>query len=125
MYSVAGAADPVLLEPGGEFEMVVAPASPVKGAIGARAFLLRGSEVRPWKVPAAVGLDGSVRIAGPVDTLFAGVPAGNWEIAVAVGRPEVLPTAPRDIATSASTTTDVRPTAWRAVRERIRLAPSP
>jgi len=120
-YSLAADGGEAVLRPGASFEMVIAPASPVKGAIGARAFLLRGGEVRPWNVPASVGLDGSVRIAGQVDTLFAGVPPGTWEIAVAVGRPEVLPTAPRDIL--ASTAADTRPSAWRAVRERIRLEP--
>lgn len=120
-YSIETDGGERLLRPGDTFEMVLSPASPVTGAIGARAFLLRASEVRPWSVPSSVGLDGSVRIAGQVDTLFAGVPAGPWEIAVAVGRPEVLPTAPKDIAGSA--TADVRPSAWRAVRELIRLEP--
>jgi len=120
-YSLANDAGDVALGPGTAFEMVLRPASPVRGAIGARAFLLRGNDVRPWDAPSSVGLDGSVRIAGPVDVLFAGVPAGKWEIAVAVGRPEVLPTAPRDITRSRDA--DARPSAWRLVRERIRLEP--
>jgi hypothetical protein len=44
-----------------------------------------------------VDRDGSLRISGSVDALFAGVPAGPWEIAVAVGRPENLPASPRDV----------------------------
>jgi hypothetical protein len=120
-YSLATDVGEVALGPGAAFEMLLRPASPVKGAIGTRAFLLRGAEVRPWDAPSSVALDGSVRIAGPVDTLFAGVPGGRWEIAVAVGRPEVLPTAPRDIARSKDA--DARPSAWRLVRERIRLEP--
>ncbi len=109
------------VRPGATFEMVLRPASPVEGAIGARAFLLRGSEVRPWNPPSSVGLDGSVRITGPVDTLFAGIPAGGWEVAVAVGRPEVLPSAPGDITRARDE--DTRPSAWRLVRERVRLEP--
>jgi hypothetical protein len=113
----------MVLAQGTTFEMILRPASPVAGAIGTRAFLLRGDEVRPWNAPASVGLDGSVRIAGPVDTLFAGVPGGPWEVAIAVGRPEVLPTAPRDITRSIDA--DKRPSAWRVVRERIRLETAP
>jgi len=119
-YSLAADGGEVALAPGSAFDMVLRPAAPVKGAIGARAFLVRGDEVRPWDAPSSVGLDGSVRIAGPVDALFRGVPAGPWEIAVAVGRPEVLPTAPRDVMRRGE---DSRPSAWRMVRERIRLEP--
>jgi hypothetical protein len=122
-YSLAGNQGELVLTPGTAFEMLLRPASPVEGAIGARAFLLRGDEVRPWNAPSSVGLDGSVRIGGPVDTIFAGVPGGPWEVVVAVGRPEVLPTAPRDIVRS--TNADTRPSAWRVVRERIRLRAAP
>ena len=115
----AAAAGEFVVRPGATFEMVLRPASPVEGAIGARAFLLRGSEVRPWNPPSSVGLDGSVHIGGPADTLFAGIPAGAWEVAVAVGRPEVLPSAPGDITRARDQ--DTRPSAWRLVRERVRL----
>lgn len=120
-YSLATDGGDALVRPGTTFDMVLRPASPVEGAIGARAFLLRDSEVRPWSCPSSVGLDGSVHIGGPVDALFAGIPAGSWEVAVAVGRPEVLPTAPGDITHSREG--DTRPSAWRVVRERIRLEP--
>ncbi|MGH7271986.1 MAG: hypothetical protein ACREJ3_16270, partial [Polyangiaceae bacterium] len=63
--------------------------------------------------------DGSIRIAGAVDTLFAGVPKGDWVVAVAVGRPATLPTAPRDVLRER--TEDVPSMSWRLVRERIRL----
>ena len=46
------------------------------GAIAARGFLLRGDTVRPWDPPFSVDGDGTVHIAGAVDVLFAGVPAG-------------------------------------------------
>ncbi|MGH7269431.1 MAG: hypothetical protein ACREJ3_03290, partial [Polyangiaceae bacterium] len=81
--------------PGGQFEIDLSPAAPITGAVGARAFLLRGDTVRPWNPPFSVSQDGSIRIAGAVDTLFAGVPKGDWAVAVAVGRPATLPTAPR------------------------------
>jgi hypothetical protein len=118
-YELARAPAEIILKPGDRFEMNLRPAAAVQGAIGARAFLLRGSEVRPWDAPFSVGADGSVRIAGPVDLLFAGVPRGRWEVAVAVGRPELLPTAPRDILHGRND--DPRPSGWRLVREQIRL----
>jgi hypothetical protein len=69
----------------------------VQGAVGARAFLVRGAEVRPWDPPLSVDRDGSVHIEGPVEALFGGVPAGRWEIVLAVGRPETLPRAATDV----------------------------
>jgi hypothetical protein len=97
-YIVANGNDEELhLMPHGQFEVVLRPAAAVDGAIGARAFLLRGDTVRPWDPPFQVTRDGTVTIAGAVDILFHGVPPGPWDVAVAVGRPEVLPTAPRDV----------------------------
>jgi hypothetical protein len=105
---------------GGHFSIEVHPSAPVVGAVGARAFLVRGAEVRPWDPPFAVERDGSLRIEGPVDTLFAGVSDGSWEIALAVGRPETLPTAPRDILREEAGHGGGA-AAWRLVRERIKI----
>ncbi|MGD0676505.1 MAG: hypothetical protein ABSC94_13885 [Polyangiaceae bacterium] len=80
-----------------EFELEARPDGRVEGAVAARAFLLRAAEVRAWDPPFAVSRDGVIRIRGSVRTLFAGVPVGRWEVAVAVGRPELLPTAPNDV----------------------------
>jgi hypothetical protein len=109
----------VNLPPGARFEIELRPATPVEGAIAARGFLLRGEEVRPWDPPFSVTQDGRVRIAGRVDALFAGVPAGAWEVALAVGRPEVLPTAPRDVLRARNN--EPSQAGWHLVRERIRL----
>jgi hypothetical protein len=108
-----------VLRGGGQFEMVLRPESPVAGAVGARAFLLRRDEVRAWDPPYSVAVDGVVRISGTVDALFAGIPRGPWEVAVAVGRPEVLPTSPHDILRRR----DEDPTfaGWHLVRVSIRL----
>jgi hypothetical protein len=95
---VASAANGVLtLDPHSEFRLVLRPVTHVDGAVGARAFLVRGESVRPWDPPFDVTREGVVTIAGPVDVLFHDVPPGAWDVAVAVGRPEVLPTAPRDV----------------------------
>jgi hypothetical protein len=111
---------PAVLAAGARFEMDVAPATPVAGAVGVRAFLLQDDTVRPWDPPVDVGKDGSVHVAGPVDRLFAGVPAGEWEVALAVGRPETLPTAPLDVLRARGV--DGGAAAWRLVRLRVRLA---
>ncbi|MGH7297821.1 MAG: hypothetical protein ACRELB_22975, partial [Polyangiaceae bacterium] len=101
---------------GKTFRIDVEPTGEVTGAVGARGFLLRGDEVRPWDPQFEVARDGSVHLAGPVDTLFAGVPPGPWEVAVAVGRPENLPTAPRDVLLARDG--GPAPAAWRLVRKR-------
>jgi hypothetical protein len=105
---------------GARFQIVAQPVAPVQGAIGARAFLIRGDEVRAWDPPVTVDRDGSVRIDGPVDALFAGVPTGTWDVALAVGRPEVLPTAPRDVLRAREDGGTER-AAWRLVEKRVRL----
>jgi hypothetical protein len=91
----------------------------VTGAVAVRGFLLRGDEVRPWDPPFEVSRDGSVRVSGPVDALFKGVPAGEWEVALAVGRPEALPTAPRDVLRARDP--DAGSQAWRLLRRRVVL----
>jgi hypothetical protein len=119
-FAVAGARpDEVPLEPGGRFELELRPLGSVTGAIAARGFLLRGDTVRPWDPPFSVDGDGTVRISGAVDALFAGVPAGPWEVAVAVGRPETLPTAPNDILRARGEQPEN--VGWRLVRERVVL----
>jgi hypothetical protein len=121
-YTLAKGSSEGALERGSSFELVIEPDAPVQGAVGARAFLLRGNEARAWEPPSSVGQDGSIRIAGPVDQLFAGVPAGDWEVAVAVGRPETLPTVPRDVALARNADpATTSPRAWRLVRESVRL----
>jgi hypothetical protein len=118
-YALVANGDTETLRPGGRFEIEVRPLGPVTGAVGARAFLLRGDAVRPWDPPFVVDRDGSVRIAGPVASLFAGVPAGEWEVAVAVGRPEMLPTAPKDVLRAREP--HAGDAAWRLVRRRVLL----
>jgi hypothetical protein len=129
------------IDRGGRFDLELRPRGPVAGAIGARAFLLRTSgagapsapldggsqreweRVRPWDPQADADRDGTVRIIGASADLFAGVPDGTWDVAVAVGRPEVLPTAPRDVVGEIGR--DRGPSAaWRLVVERIVLEPA-
>jgi hypothetical protein len=119
-FAVANARpDAVTLSPGGQFQLELRPEHPVTGAIAARGFLLQGDTVRPWDPPFSVDRDGTVRIAGPVDALFAGIPAGAWEVAIAVGRPETLPTAPNDVLRARGQ--ELEAAGWRLVRERVVL----
>jgi hypothetical protein len=124
-YALASATaeEPVQLAPGARFEIEARPTQEVTGAIAARAFLLRGDEVRPWNPVIEVERDGTVRVSGAVEKLFAGVPAGEWEVALAVGRPESLPTAPHDVLRARNP--DAGSEAWRLVRRRVVLAVSP
>jgi hypothetical protein len=109
----------VTLVAGGHFDLELRPEHPVTGAIAARGFLLRGETVRPWDPPFTVAGDGTVRIEGAVDVLFAGVPPGPWEVAIAVGRPENLPTAPNDVLRGREQQPEG--VSWRLVRERVVL----
>ncbi|MGA7124493.1 MAG: hypothetical protein WBY94_30605 [Polyangiaceae bacterium] len=120
-YTLATSGDVTVLRRGGHFELDAVPTREVTGAVGARAFLVRGTEVRPWDPPFEVSRDGSAHIRGQVDGLFAGVPPGDWEIDVAIGRPEMLPTAPKDVLRARDADVDAGAAAWRLVRERIHL----
>jgi hypothetical protein len=119
LYTLAGTSGGTALAPGDRFELVLKPTAPIQGAVGARGFLLRPNEVRPWDPPFAVGVDGSVHLEGDVAAVFAGVPSGEWDVAVAVGRPELLPTAPRDILRALEPRGG--PAGWRLLHERVRL----
>jgi hypothetical protein len=114
----------VHLAAGGRFSLAAEPLGVVQGAVGARGFLVRGDEVRLWEPPFSVDRDGSVHIDGAVDALFHGVPAGPWDVVLAVGRPETLPTAPRDILQARTAPAVDGPeghAAWHLVREHIVL----
>ncbi len=118
-FALAGDGGVRTVRRGETFEMTVLPQAQAAGAIGARAFLVRGDEVRPWTAPYSVALDGTVTISGPCEVLFDGVPPGAWDVAIAVGRPETLPTAPRDILRAQDA--GAGDAAWRLVRQRIAI----
>jgi hypothetical protein len=121
-YSLTGGetdAGAVVLRAGERFRLAVEPGGIVTGAVGARGFLLRGDEVQAWDPPFTVDRDGSIHLDGPVETLFAGIAPGPWEVAVAVGRPETLPTAPRDVLRARDA--GAGDAAWHLVREHVVL----
>jgi hypothetical protein len=113
---------PPVLSKDARFEMVVDPTNQVTGAIGVKAFLLQNDTVRPWDPPVDVERGGTVRVEGPVDRLFAGVPAGDWDVALVVGRPETLPTATADVLRARNASADGGAAAYHLVRMHVRLA---
>ncbi|WP_437790652.1 hypothetical protein [Sorangium sp. So ce693] len=117
--SAAGAT--ARLGPGSRLEITLRPATRVDGPVAVRAFLIQGDTARPWDVHADLSEQGAARIEGDTETLFSGVPEGEWEIAIAIGRPAALPD-------SAAGLTDARPSEkkdkpFRILRFKVLLLP--
>ncbi|WP_437849792.1 hypothetical protein [Sorangium sp. So ce363] len=87
----SGADATARLGPGSRLEITLRPATRVDGPVAVRAFLIQGETARPWDVHADLSEQGAARIEGDTETLFPGVPEGEWEIAIAIGRPAALP----------------------------------
>lgn len=81
---------PVEKTRGAPWRIDLRPSTRIEGPVGFLGFLARENDVRPWAPAAEVGPKGTIRISGPVETLFAGVPEGQWDIVLIVARPEVL-----------------------------------
>jgi hypothetical protein len=77
---------------GERVRLSIRPGTTVSGPIEARIFLRRGDDVRPWPTAVDVSSAGAVRIAASPDTLPPGT-EGEWELVVAIGRPQSLPAA--------------------------------
>jgi hypothetical protein len=117
-YSIAESST-TELHPGGQFLLQLDPRGPLTGAVMAKAFLLRGTQLQAWQPVFDVDKDGTIRVMGPIDTLFAGVPAGEWELDVVVGRPEQLPRSPDDAMKGRDT--QVSGGAWQLLHELVRV----
>ncbi|WP_437979708.1 hypothetical protein [Sorangium sp. So ce117] len=87
----SGAGATARLGPGSRLEITLRPTTRVDGPVAVRAFLIQGETARPWDVHADLSEQGAARIEGDTETLFPGVPEGEWEIAIAIGRPAALP----------------------------------
>lgn len=107
------------LRPTDRLELLLRPTTPVTGAVAVRGFVVRGDDVKAWDPPFSVTPDGTVRIEGVVGTLFEGVSPGVWQIALAVGRPEVLPTLPSEILRAKAYPS--APAGWRLLRQPVKL----
>lgn len=117
-YSIASGST-TELRPGGQFSLELDPKGPLTGAVMAKAFLLQGTTLHAWEPVFVVDKDGTIHVAGPVDTLFAGVPAGEWELEVVVGRPEQLPRTPDDAVKGRDA--PVSGGAWQLLHERVHV----
>lgn len=111
----------VILRPGDILDITLRPATRVGFYVRARAYLVRGDEVRPWAAPVRLDGDGGAHVAGVREALFAGVPAGAWEIVVAIGRAEALPASPEALA-AALRAGDAAGRGYRLARGRVILA---
>jgi hypothetical protein len=58
-----------------------------------------------------------MHLEADASALFAGVPAGDWDLAIAVGRPEMLPRAPSDALRPPPAGAQGAP--WFLVRQRV------
>jgi hypothetical protein len=88
----AGTKSPSPLRVGGPLELVLRPTGKVTGAVGARAFFVRDGKGIVWETAKPhVTPDGTVRLTGILDPPL---PPGEWDLAVAVGRLEMIPLTP-------------------------------
>jgi hypothetical protein len=80
------------LGPSARLELVLRPSRAVEGPVAARLFLIEAGRAREWKASTEVSPDGAVRViaqgadVGPVAS-------SEVEVAVAVARPDALPSA--------------------------------
>ncbi len=101
---------------GTRLEISLRPATSARSPVAVRAFLVRDGRARVWDVPAAIAETGAVRVEGTREALFAGVPAGSWEMVFAVGAPGALPSADEVLAGR-------EPTPYRLLRRPLVLLP--
>jgi hypothetical protein len=75
---------------GQRFRILLRPRTALQDRVGAKLFLRRADDVRVWDAPVDVSNEGAIRVVTSLDTL---PPAsdGAWELVVAVGRPDALP----------------------------------
>jgi hypothetical protein len=93
---------------GDRMRLVVRPSTATEGALEARVFVKRGTDVRAWPSAVEVSRAGAVRIVAAAASLPADT-TGAWEMLVVVGRPGAMPTS-SEIQTmqTADATRDVR-----------------
>lgn len=77
--------------PGSHFELIARPREPVAGPLAARAALVRNGRSEVWAAPAHIIKGGAVQIEGTREAVFPGIPDGDVEIWLAIGRPGELP----------------------------------
>jgi hypothetical protein len=111
---------PIRLVPGTRLDLTLRPETAVTGAVAVRAVLSRDGRVQRWDAPAEIQPDGVVRIVAPRDTAFPGVAPGPWELIVAVGRHDDLPSTPEAL-DRAPARVEARARAYHVARVRLLL----
>jgi tetratricopeptide (TPR) repeat protein len=89
--------EPIHLAPGTSLHLRLLPFTEAKGPLAVRAALVRDGRAEAWRAPATFEPNGIVEVVAPRDTAFAGVAGGAWELVVAVGRPDALPSTPEGL----------------------------
>ncbi|MDC0677001.1 hypothetical protein [Sorangium atrum] len=117
----SGADATARLGPGSRLEITLRPATRVDGPVALRAFLIQGETARPWDVHADLSEQGAARIEGDTEKLFSGVPEGEWEIAIAIGRPAALPDSAAGLADARPSEKKDKP--FRILRFKVLLLP--
>jgi hypothetical protein len=112
-------ADMVRARAGVRVQISARPTAKPEGEVVARAFVLEGGAAKEWKVPIEIAEDGVLRIAGDAGSIFP-EPSGDWDVVLAVARPQVVPTATNIVSllASASPIANVK-----TVRCRVVVAP--
>ncbi len=94
----AAAGAPVRLAPGRRFALVLRPATAVEGPVAVRAFLGRDGRWTRWQIEPRIAPSGAVRVdsavandSSPRQAGLLPAGAGNWQLALAVGRRGRLP----------------------------------
>lgn len=123
------------LGPGSRLTLTLRPATSVEGPIAVRGLLVQGGHIAPsekdpakgdravreWSPQVAITSDGAARIDGAKEALFPGIPAGEWEILLAVGRPSELPAADTLREAAALPESETPESAFRVRRARVLL----
>lgn len=107
--------------PGAEVELIARPATRTTGAVAARGFITREGRVEAWSPPIEVSPEGSVRIAGSFEEVFRGVPPGEVDLVLAVGRSGSIPGDPSVLYPALLGESTPREASWRVVRIRVRI----
>ena len=110
-YRGGAAADdqPLVIEAGSAVEIRLRPAVDSAQPVVARAFWVRGNEVRPWAAQVATSPQGAVRMRGPGERPFG---AGNGELVSVVAA-----AVPGDVSAAVLA---APPSGWQLFRRRVR-----
>jgi hypothetical protein len=111
--------DEIAVTRGSKLEIVLRPATSVKGEVAARAFLVQGDVAKEWSPPVSVSPDGAIRIDATGEMLA----AGTWDVALAVGRPSELPSEPEAIVRAFAHRDEQR--SWQLLVTRVRRVDAP